>query len=256
MPVQFISVSSRFRLCAFSARGSADASPLPRAQVTEPWAPATRWVAQEAKCSPLAWKRKKRPWSLTMYAELLMRFTDIFLRRIRNEGFIRCMIYLVCDTVQVLRQIKAENDPQGMVLQQVVVGGTTSAEADGASSSSSKGSQRIKDKEQRHRLAKINSSGDNADFLRRNLTMLKISSYVLFGAHISKIFVFGLGICCLSDCCASTVILNSNRFVSLCEQRICTLSSPTKYFSAIKRRRCCPSRIKSTGPRTAPCRCV
>ncbi len=96
------------------------------------------------------------------------------------------MIYLVCDTVQVLRQIKADNDPQGMVLQQVVLGGTTSADhnaADGASSSSSKGSQRTKDKEQRHRLAKINSAGDKADYLRRNLTMLKISSYVLFGAH-------------------------------------------------------------------------
>ena len=94
------------------------------------------------------------------------------------------MIPLACDTIQVLRQIKAENDPQGMVLKQVVLSGETNAddsEIDVASSS--KGSQRTKDKEQRHRLAKINSDGSNADFLRRNLTMLKISSYVVFGAH-------------------------------------------------------------------------
>ncbi len=112
-------------------------------------------------------------------------FTVIFIRRIRFEDFISFMLNFVRYTVQVLRQIKAENDPQGTVLQQVVLGGASadSNTADGASSSSSKGSQRTKDKEQRHRLAKINSAGNNADFLRRNLTMLKISSYVLFGAH-------------------------------------------------------------------------
>lgn len=177
------------------------------------------------------------------------------IRTIRNEGLIRFMIHHIRDTVQVLRQIKAENDPQGTVLQQVVLGSTGADHnaADGASSSSSKGSQRTKDKEQRHRLAKINSAGDNADFLRRNLTMLKISSYVLFGAHRLEYFLsLLLFFCCSSDCCCACC----HALVFLCNQRFCTSSSPTKYFLAIKRLRCFPSRIKSTGPRIAPCRCV
>ncbi len=111
------------------------------------------------------------------------------------------MYSFACDTVQVLRQIKLENDPQGMVLQQVVLGSTSAdhSETDGASTSTSKGTHRSKDKEQRHRLAKINSAGNNADFMRRNLTMFKISSYVLFGAHHIEFFhVASRG--ALSDC--------------------------------------------------------
>ena len=89
--------------------------------------------------------------------------------------------------LQVLRQMKYDQDPQGGILQQVVLG-DGSQEGAYEHTASSKSSQRSKEKEQRHRLGKINSTGNNADFMRRNLTMLKISSYVLFGTLLLKCF--------------------------------------------------------------------
>ena len=86
---------------------------------------------------------------------------------------------------QVLRQMKYDQDPQGGILQQVVLG-DDSQEGAHEHIAFSKSSQRNKEKEQRHRLGKIKSSGNNADFMRRNLTMLKISSYVLFGTLLLK----------------------------------------------------------------------
>jgi hypothetical protein len=86
--------------------------------------------------------------------------------------------------------MKYDQDPQGGILQQVVLGDGNQEGASEQHTASSKGSQRTKDKEQRHRLGKIHSSGNNADFLRRNLTMLKISSYVVFGTVYHSFAVF------------------------------------------------------------------
>jgi hypothetical protein len=83
--------------------------------------------------------------------------------------------------------MKSDQDPQGGILQQVVLG-DDSQEGAYENTVSSKSSQRNKEKEQRHRLGKINSTGNNADFMRRNLTMLKISSYVLFGTPLLTCF--------------------------------------------------------------------
>jgi hypothetical protein len=145
--------------------------------------------------------------------------------------------------------MKYDQDPQGGILQQVVLG---DGSQQGASEHavSSKVSQRTKDKEQRHRLAKINSAGNNADFLRRNLTMLKISSYVVFGTIYCSLAVHH------TICAVSNPLPILRFFIFLILQRFSTLSSPTWYSSELKRRLCCPSRIKSTGHRIALCRCV
>ncbi len=144
--------------------------------------------------------------------------------------------------------MKYDQDPQGGILQQVVLGDDIQ-EGAYENTASSKSSQRNKDKEQRHRLGKINSTGNNADFMRRNLTMLKISSYVLFGTPLLK---------CFSqparrpiECQTDSILLS----LSATSQLSFTLSSPTKFSLALKRPRSSPSRIKSTGRRTALYRC-
>ncbi len=94
--------------------------------------------------------------------------------------------------------MKYDQDPQGGILQQVVLGDGSQQGASEQHTASSKGSQRTKDKEQRQRLGKIHSSGNNADFLRRNLTMMKISSYVVFGTFYCSLAVHHT-ICAVSN---------------------------------------------------------